>query len=176
LSRSPIGYSVLENDKEARLEGYDVVTTEDEKVGKVVGTRGDYLIVESGTLMKSKHLLPQTFADVDESEGVVRTSIAKDMIVDSPKVNGEADETAIADHYGLAAGSDAPLTEGYGETVPDDPALGAEAQAERAGITPAPKQRAEAREGSDESGLPEESPALLTDRLAGVDEQEQQKR
>jgi hypothetical protein len=158
------------------MEGYDVVTTEDEKVGKVVGTRGDYLIVESGTLMKSKHLLPQTFADVDESEGVVRTSIAKDMIVDSPKVNGEADETAIAEYYGLAAGSTAPPTEGYGESVADDPALGAETQAERAGITPAPQQRAEAREGTGESGLPEESPALLTDRLAGVDEQEQQKR
>jgi hypothetical protein len=158
------------------LEGYDVVTTEDQKVGKVVGTRGDYLIVESGTLMKSKHLLPQTFAEVDEAEGVVRTSIAKAMIIDSPKVNGEADETAIARYYGLAAGSEAPPTEGYGESVADDPALGAETQGERAGVTPAPQQRAEAREETGESGLPDESPALLTDRLAGIDEREQQKR
>jgi len=27
------------------MEGYDVVTIEDEKVGKVVGTHGDHLIV-----------------------------------------------------------------------------------------------------------------------------------
>lgn len=149
------------------MEGYDVVTTEDEKVGKVVGTHGDYLIVESGTLMKSKHLLPQTFADVDEGAGVVRTSIAKAMIVDSPKVNGETDETAIAEYYGLAAGSTAPPTEGYGETVADDPAIGSETQAERAGVTPAPQERAEAREqlGDEiQPGVPEESPALLGDR------------
>lgn len=161
------------------MEGYDVVTTEDEKVGKVVGTHGDHLIVESGTLRKSKHLLPRTFADVDENESVVRMSISKDVFCDSPKVNGEVDETAIADYYGLAGGSEAPPTEGYGDTVADDPSVGAETQAERAGVTPAPQERAEARRDMAEgggAGLPDESPALLTDRLAGVDEREQEKR
>ena len=160
------------------MEGYDVVTTEDEKVGKVVGRHGDHLIVESGMLKKSKHALPQAFADVDEQAGVVRMSISKDVLSDSPEVNGEVDETAIADYYGLARGSEAPPTEGYGETVADDPAVGSETQAERAGVTPAPQERAEAREAmtEGESGLPDESPALLTDRLAGIDEHEQQKR
>jgi hypothetical protein len=149
------------------MEGYDVVTTEDEKVGKVVGTRGDHLIVESGMLKKSKHALPKAYAEVDESEGVVRTSISKEMLEESPKVHGEADEVEIADYYGLAGGSEAPPTEGYGETVPDDPAVGAETQAERAGVTPAPQERAEAREHMTDSsrpGVPEESPALLGDR------------
>jgi hypothetical protein len=160
------------------MEGYDVVTTEDEKVGKVVGTHGDDLIVESGTLKKSKHVLPQTFAHVDEGKGVVRMSIGKDVFYDSPKVNGEVDDVAVADYYGLAGGSKAPPTEGYGDTVSDDPSVGSETQAERAGMKPAPQERAEAREAmtGGESGLPEESPALLTDRLAGIDEQEQQKR
>ena len=40
------------------MEGYDVVTIEDEKVGKVVDTHGDNLIVEQGTIRKSKHALP----------------------------------------------------------------------------------------------------------------------
>jgi hypothetical protein len=149
------------------MEGYDVVTTEDEKVGKVVGTHGDHLIVESGMLKKSKHVLPKAYADVDESERVVRTSISKEMLEESPKVNGEVDEVAIADYYGLAGGSEAPPTEGYGETVPDDPAVGAETQAERAGVTPAPQERAEAREHMTDSsrpGVPEESPAALGDR------------
>jgi hypothetical protein len=161
------------------MEGYDVVTTEDEKVGKVVGTRGDNLIVESGTLMKSKHALPQTLADVDETEGVVRMSISKDVFDGSPKVNGELDERAIAEYYGLAGGYEAPPTEGYGETVADDPALGSDTQAEQADVTPASQERAEARREMSEgggAGLPEESPALLTDRLADVDEREQEKR
>lgn len=149
------------------MEGYDVVTTEDEKVGKVVGTHGDHLIVESGTLKKSRHALPRTFADVDETNSVVRISISKEMFEESPKLNGDVDATAIADYYGLAGGSEAPPTEGYGDTVPDDPSVGSETQAERAGVTPAPQERAEAREhlrDSTQPGVPEESPALLGDR------------
>ena len=161
------------------MEGYDVVTIEDEKVGKVVGTHDDYLIVESGMLKKSKHALPRTFAEVNETDGVVRMSVSKEMFDESPKLNGDMDGTAIADYYGLAGGSEAPPTEGYGESVADDPSVGAETQAERAGITPAPQERAEARRDMTEgggAGLPDESPALLTDRLAGVDEREQEKR
>jgi hypothetical protein len=151
------------------MEGYDVVTTEDQKVGKVVGTHGDHLIVESGHLKKTKHALPRTFAEVDESENVVRTSISKEMFEESPKVNGDVDTTEIADYYGLAGGSEAPPTEGYGETVADDPSVGSETQAERAGVTPAPQERAEAREqlrDSSHPGAPDdlESPALLGDR------------
>ena len=37
------------------MEGYDVVTVDEHKIGKVVGESGDYLIVEQGTLLKSKH-------------------------------------------------------------------------------------------------------------------------
>jgi hypothetical protein len=136
------------------MEGYDVVSAEDEKVGKVVGTHGDHLIVEQGTIRKSKHALPRTFAEVNDGEQVVRMTVTKDIFCDSPKVNGEVDETAIAEHYGLAGGSDAP-------------AIGSELQAERAGITPAPEERAKAREqlgGESDQGVPAESPALLGDR------------
>jgi hypothetical protein len=149
------------------MEGYEVVTTEDEKVGKVVGTHGDHLIVEQGTIRKSKHALPRRFAEVNDGEQVVRMTVTKDIFCDSPKINGEVDENAIAQHYGLAGGSEAPPTEGYGETVSDDPAIGSELQAERAGVTPAPEERARAREqlgGETEQGVPAESPALLGDR------------
>ena len=131
------------------MEGYDVVTIEDEKVGKVVDTHGDNLIVEQGTIRKSKHALPRTFAEVDEGEQVVRMTVTKDIFCDSPKIDGEVDETAIALHYGLAEDSEAPATEGYDET------------------TPAEQERAQAREqlgGETDQGVPEESPALLGDR------------
>jgi len=149
------------------MEGYDVVTIDDEKVGKVVGTHGDHLIVEQGTIRKSKHALPRTFTEVDDGEKVVRMTIGKDLFCDSPKVNGEVDEAAIADYYGLAGGSVAPPTEGYGETVSDDPAVGSETQAESDGVTPAMQERAQAREqmgGETDQGVPAESPALLGDR------------
>src|SRR5512132_243017 len=119
------------------MDGYEVVTTEDERIGKVVGTHGNHLIVEQGTIRKSKHALPRTFTEVDEGEKVVRMTVSKAIFCDSPKVNGEVDEAAIADYYGLAGGSEAPPTEGYGETVSDDPAVGSETQAESAGVTPA---------------------------------------
>ena len=131
------------------MEGYDVVTIEDEKVGKVVDTQGDNLIVEQGTIRKSKHALPRTFAEVEEGEQVVRMTVTKDIFCDSPKIDGEVDEAAIALHYGLAEDSEAPETEGDDE------------------ITPAEQERAQAREqlgGETDQGVPEESPALLGDR------------
>jgi hypothetical protein len=131
------------------MEGYDVVTIDDEKVGKVVGTHGDNLIVEQGTIRKSKHALPRTFTEVDDGEQVVLMTISKDIFCDSPKVNGEVDENAIALHYGLAEDSEAPATEGSDE------------------IPPAEQERAQAREqlgGETDQGVPEESPALLGDR------------
>jgi hypothetical protein len=149
------------------MEGYEVVTIEDEKVGKVVATHGDHLIVEQGAMRKSKHALPRTFAEVDDDEKLVRMTVSKEIFCDSPKVNGEVDEVAVADHYGLAGGTEAPPTEGYGETLSDDPAVGSEVQADRDRVTPAQQERAEAREqlgGETDQGVPAESPALLGDR------------
>ena len=103
------------------MQGYDVRTIDGDKIGHVVDTDGDYLIVEHG-LLKSKHALPLTFASVDESERVVRTTLSKDLIYDSPKVNGELDRELVAEHYGLAEGFTDPPTRGLGDLEPDDPA------------------------------------------------------
>jgi hypothetical protein len=149
------------------MEGYDVVTTEDEKVGKVVGTHGDNLIVEQGTLRKSKHVLPLSFAEVDEGAQVVRMTVSKDVFCDSPKIdNGTVDEQAIAEHYGLS----------FATAV--DPTGHAEQDAARGDVPTAPEERLNVRKGEStgDAGLPGESPALLGDRLAGVDEREQQER
>jgi hypothetical protein len=90
------------------MKGYDVRTIDDGKIGHVVDTDGDFLIVEHG-LLKTKHALPKIFAEVDDDAQVVRTTLSKDLIYDSPKVNGELDRIAVAEHYGLAEGfTDAP--------------------------------------------------------------------
>ena len=130
------------------MEGYQVVTSDDHKLGQVVGREGDTLIIEHGLLRKTRHALPLTFAHVDEGERVVHTTLSKTMIEESPKVDhGHVDEQAVAVYYGLAEGDAAAPTEGYGELTPDDPARTAEEQEERDGLMAAPKQRARIREG-----------------------------
>lgn len=155
------------------MDGYEVVTYEDEKVGTVVGETGDYLIVEQGTLRKSKHAVPREFAKVDEDEKQVRLTVPKSIVSDSPELNGELDERAVAEHYGLASGSPAPGTEGLGDTVDGDPSRSSEEQARRDGVMPAAEERAQMREGTLDGGaLPAESPALLGDRVAGTEEKD----
>jgi len=47
------------------------------------------------------------------------------VIDDSPSINGgQPDEQAVLQHYGLAGGFEEPDTEGYGDSLPDDPAYG----------------------------------------------------
>ena len=138
------------------MEGYEVVTVDEDKIGKVVGESGDFLIVEQGALLKSKHALPREFALVDDSAQLVRVTVPKEMVSDSPKVEDRIDEQEVAEHYGL---SNSPGSEGQGE-----------------GPRPAEEERARIREGDEQSGLPESSPALLGDRLAGIDERDQEAR
>ena len=107
------------------MKGYDVRTIDDDKVGHVVDVDGDFVIVEHG-LLKSKHALPMTFAEVDDEQQLVRTTLSKTLINDSPKVNGELDRQAVAEHYGLAEGFTDPPTRGAGDLEPDDPAFGAD--------------------------------------------------
>jgi hypothetical protein len=150
------------------MEGYDVLTPDEEKVGRVVGTIGDNLIVEQGHLRKSKHALPKTFAHVDDDEQVVRVTVSKQILGDAPTVqDDELDEQAVARHYGLAAGESAPETQGYGDVEPDDPAWSAEHEELRTGVTPAPQERAQIREGLSSGGALDEgpeSPGLLGER------------
>jgi hypothetical protein len=139
------------------MQGFDVVTVDDEKVGTVAGESGDYLIVEHGLIRKSKRALPREFAHVDDGEQVVRITVGKEVFLDSPELDGELDERAVAEHYGLAQSATAP-------------AVSAEEQAKRAGVETAVEERARIREPAPEI---EESPAMLGDRTAGVEEQQQ---
>jgi hypothetical protein len=107
------------------MDGYDLITSDDKHLGHVVGTAGANVIVEHGHLRKTRHAIPQTFIDVHEEEHLVRTTLSKQLIEDSPKLHGEGDvdEDQIAAYYGLAGGdATAPATEGYGALNADDPA------------------------------------------------------
>jgi hypothetical protein len=154
------------------MEGYEVVTSDDCKYGHVVGVKDGHVIVEHGTLRKSQHAIPETFATADESDHVVRLTVSKDIVEGSPKLDGDSfDRQAVAEHYGLAASTAAPATEGYGDVLPDDPARSADEEAIAAGRETADQQRAQIREGGIQPGGQDElasSPALLGDRTKGA--------
>lgn len=133
-------------------KGYAVVTAEDERFGEVVGQEGDNLVVEHGRVFKHRHPLPLAFAHVDESEGIVRTTLSKHMIEDAPELkdDGDVDEHEIAAYYGLAKGDEAPPTQGAGVLDPGDPALSADQLSRRLGLTPPEEERARIRSGAED--------------------------
>jgi hypothetical protein len=152
------------------MEGFEVVTSDDCKMGHVVAVENGHLIIEHGLLKKTKHAVPETFAYTDESEETVRLSVSKEIVESSPKLdNGSIDTQAVAEHFGLAEGITAPDTEGYGELLPDDPARTADQDLMRAGQEPADQQRAKTREGGLEPERDTESttPGYLSDRTPG---------
>ena len=124
------------------MEGYDVIGCDDHKLGEVASVEGDLLIVEGGLLRKSRHAIPLAFAHTDESEQVVRLSVSKEVVNDSPPLeNGDVDRQAVAEHYGLV------------QHTAVDPDSDVEEDALRSGVDPAPKARARIREGESEAGL-----------------------
>ena len=124
------------------MEGYEVIGSDNGKLGHVVALEGDFVIAEEGTLRKKRHAIPQAFAHPDDGEQVVRLTVSKGLVEDSPPLkNGELDPKAIAEHYGL----DEP-------PPPIEPDSSAELDGLRAGVEPAAQQRVESREGQ-ESGV-----------------------
>jgi hypothetical protein len=94
---------VLPSAKEARMEGYSVVTTDEKRVGRVVGTVGDCYVVESGSVLrKARYPLPTRYATVDPERGCVVIHMSKQVLYGGPKVarDGGFDETALAEYYG----------------------------------------------------------------------------
>jgi len=84
------------------MEGFDVFTSDDCKIGHVVAVQDRHLIVEHGMLKKSRHAVPETFAHTDEAEQTVRLSLSKEIVESSPKLeNGSIDTEAVAEHFGL---------------------------------------------------------------------------
>jgi hypothetical protein len=135
------------------MEGYEVITSDEHKLGHVVAVEAGNLIVEQGHLRKMRHAIPLTFAHADESEQVVRVSVSKAIVEDSPKVeDGTVDQRAVAEHYGLAEGEVAPETLGDGDLTPDDPAWSEEYEERRIGVEPATERRARMLKGETEAG------------------------
>ena len=79
------------------MKGYQVITSDEKKVGRVVDVRAEHLIVEHGTVRKSRHALPKAFAHPIDAEQLVRVTVSKELIEDSPKLHDHTfDEHEVA--------------------------------------------------------------------------------
>jgi hypothetical protein len=83
------------------MQGYDVITSDGHRVGRVVGTDGANLVVERGTIMKARYAVPQAVASTDRSAQKVRLEVSRSVFEEGPKVdNGHIDEQAVFAYYG----------------------------------------------------------------------------
>jgi hypothetical protein len=89
------------------MHGYQVVTSDDRRVGTVVGIRQGFLIVESGRLRRSRHPVPREFVHPNDEAAKVFVTVPRRLLMDAPKAgkDGEFDRAAAARHFGLAAPS-----------------------------------------------------------------------
>ncbi len=126
------------------MDGYDVRTIDDDKVGHVVGTKGGYVVVEHGTILKAKQAVPRELTNVEEADRIVRITVSKDVFADSPKVGDDFDERVIAEYYGVGAGYVAPDPE---DAVSEDaPAASAEVQGRDYDVVSPVEERAAVRD------------------------------
>jgi hypothetical protein len=113
------------------MEGHEVVTSEDHKLGTVVAERDGCVVVESGHVFKSRHAIPTDF--LHEHDGVLRATVGKEVVDDSPKVDGDSfDANAVKMHYGLIE---------VHVVDPDPEEANAETDGLHQGIEPAPSER-----------------------------------
>ena len=82
------------------MQGQDVVSSDDHKIGTIVDVEDGFAIVEMGHVFKTKHAIPTEF--LHEFESVQRATVSKELVADSPKLEDDhVDGAAVKMHYGL---------------------------------------------------------------------------
>jgi hypothetical protein len=132
------------------VKGYDVVTSDGRKIGRVTGTLDDFVVVELGRVFHSRRPLPREFAHATDGERKVVVTVPKVVLEDAPRVhrNGTFDVDAAARHYGV------------GGTITRDEPIWAEQATEH-------QIAAQRERQSSETGAPEEGAAPLTKQPEG---------
>ncbi len=117
------------------MEGYEVATSDEHKLGRVARVEDDHLIVEEHGRHKKQFAIPLAFAGADDAERLVTLTVSKELVEAGPGVkDGKFDRQAVAEYYGLA---DGPI-----KLDPDDPAWSAEQENLRLGLEPDAEHRA----------------------------------
>jgi len=101
------------------MEGKHVVTSDDQKLGTVIAERDDCVIIETGHVFKAKHAIPRSF--LHEHDGVLRATVTKDVVDDSPKIDLEHWSCEVVRlHYGLDGPFEVDPDPNDGTKRPDD--------------------------------------------------------
>ncbi len=117
------------------MEGYEVITSDEFRLGHILRVEDDHLIVEEHHRHKRQFAVPLAFAGTDDAERIVTLTVSKDLVEAGPEVkDAEFDRQAVAEYYGLA---DGPI-----KLDPDDPAWSAEQENLRLGLEPEAEHRA----------------------------------
>ena len=123
------------------MKGYEVVTSEGERIGRVAEVLDAFLVVEVGRVLRFRRPLPKEFAHAQDGERTVVVTVPTKVLRDAPRVhhNGTFDVEAAARHYGLASGDR--RGEGHEQAVAEQREReSAETGAETEGAAPLTKQ------------------------------------
>ena len=87
------------------MKGYEVQTSEGQKLGRVTDVLDGFVVVELGHVLRSRRPLPKEFAHADDAERTVVVTVPREVLRDAPRVrrDGTFDVDAATRHYGLAA-------------------------------------------------------------------------
>jgi hypothetical protein len=82
-----------------KLNGQDVISSDDRKLGHVVGERDNCAIVEHGHVFKTRRAIPLSL--MEESGGMMKAAITKDVFDSSPNAADRRwNKDEILMHYG----------------------------------------------------------------------------
>ncbi len=91
--------------EEETVRGYEVVTSDRRRVGRVADVVDGFLLVASGWLGRSRRLIPREFVHAVDDTRTVLVTVPRRVLDHAPKVGrrGRADTGEAARYYGLAA-------------------------------------------------------------------------
>jgi hypothetical protein len=90
------------------VKGYEVVTSEGQRIGKVSDELDGFLVVELGKVFHTRRPLPKEFAHAQDGDRQVVVTVPQDVLRDAPRVHrgGTFDVDRASQHYGLASSRD----------------------------------------------------------------------
>jgi hypothetical protein len=88
------------------VKGYEVVSSEGQKIGRVTDVLDGFLVVELGSVLRVRRPLPKEFAHAQDGDRTVVVTVPKSVLRDAPRVHraGTFDVAEANQHYGLASG------------------------------------------------------------------------
>jgi hypothetical protein len=100
-----VGISGVSNRGGTGVKGYEVVTSEGRKMGRVSEDLDGFVVVEIGRVLRSRRPVPKEFAHAQDGDRTVVVTVPKDVVTDAPRVHrhGTFDVEEASRHYGLAS-------------------------------------------------------------------------